>query len=271
MLIGGFLAEYITVSVAIGIGILLALLALVVSSMLESVPINRMRVEKRYRDHLKDAIRVVTDDSRLPTLITTSSLNYAGYFIVVALALQPILYDDLESLFLLTIAFALLQMIQAFSHYIGGQIMRFSDIATALVIWTAVPLIYFILFLTIAFNWSVYIIIVVVGALFAAFGLYNPQITQFYQRLTPDEHRAAVTSLTSTARSTTAIIFTVIGGIMFQYLGALVLLLTATVLALISFGLLCRVWYNSQTLVKLIESDLDSLRKSSKPSPAQLS
>ncbi|MFX0116168.1 MAG: MFS transporter [Candidatus Hodarchaeota archaeon] len=247
MLIGGFLAEYIGIGVAFSAGIILSLLALTATSLLESESSNPLKAKMKYLDQLKAATKAAMADSRLPILITTSSLNYAGYFIVASLALQPLLYQDLKSLFWLSAIFALFQLIQVVSSYLGGKMVRFLDITTALAIWMIVPFLYLILFAAIMLNWGFYVVLLGLVFLFAVFALYHPHIGQFYQRLTPDDHRAALTSLRSTARSITAISFTIIGGIMLHRFGLGIALLIAGVLAVLSLGLLFYVWFLSHT------------------------
>jgi MFS family permease len=261
MLIGGFMAEYITIGVAFAAGIILALLALVATSLLKSETTFSVKPNKRYLTYLKEATRTVGEDSRLPVLITTSSLNYAGYFIVAALALQPLLYQDLGSIFWLCVVFAFLQLIQVLGSYIGGKMVRFSDITTALIIWTAAPLIYLILFAAIMLHWGLPVILIGLAALYAVFALYYPHIGQFYQRLIPDKHRTAVTSLKSTVRSTVAIFFTLVGGFLLQRFGLEIALLIAGLLAAVSLGLLFYVWYSSHTVSKSTIEETMSIRQ----------
>ncbi|MFX0117177.1 MAG: hypothetical protein ACFFB3_21710, partial [Candidatus Hodarchaeota archaeon] len=164
MLIGGFMAEYITIGAAFAAGIILALLALASTSLLKSEGKISAKSNKNYLTRLKEATRAVGEDSRLPVLITTSSLNYAGYFIVAALALQPLLYQDLGSIFWLSVVFAFLQLIQVLGSYIGGKLVRFSDITTALFIWTAAPFIYLILFVAIMLHLGLPVILLGLAA-----------------------------------------------------------------------------------------------------------
>lgn len=271
MLIGGFMAEYITIGVAFAAGIILALLALVATFLLKSEAISSAKSNNKYLTHLKEATRAVGEDSRLPVLITTSSLNYTGYFIVVALALQPLLYQDLGSIFWLCVVFAFLQLIQALGSYIGGKMVRFSDITTALIIWIAAPFIYLILFAAIMLHWSFPVILIGLAALYAVFALYYPHIAQFYQQLIPDEHRAAVTSLKSTVRSVTAVLFTLAGGFVLQRFGLGIALLIAGLLAALSLGLLFYVWYSSYTLSKSVIEETMSIRQTSPVYTAQTS
>ncbi len=247
MLIGGFLAEYITVDIACAGGILLSIIAFASTSLLGSTPTKSLNAKKKYITYLKEATNVVMDDSRLRSMITSSSLNYAGYFIVAALALQPLLYQYLRSLFLLSIIFAVMKVSQVLGSYVGGKITRFLDITTALIIWTAVPFLYLLLFVTILMNWGLYLIVFELVVLFGVFSMYNPHVGQFYQRLTPDEHRTAITSLKSTARAMTAILFSIGGGFLLQGFGTEIALLIASGLAFVSLGLLYYVWSSSHT------------------------
>lgn len=247
MLIGGFLAEYITVDIAFAGGIILSIIAFASTSLLGSTPTKSLNAKKKYITYLKEATNVVMDDSRLRSMITTSSLNYAGYFIVAALALQPLLYQYLRSLFLLSIIFAVMKISQVLGSYIGGKIARFLDITTALIIWTAVPFLYLLLFVTILMNWGLYFIVFELVVLFGVFAMYNPHVGQFYQRLTPDEHRTAITSFKSTARAMTAILFSIGGGFLLQGFGTEIALLIASGLAFVSLGLLYYVWSSCHT------------------------
>ncbi|UCH32776.1 MAG: MFS transporter, partial [Candidatus Bathyarchaeota archaeon] len=247
MLIGGFLAQYISLTAAFVAGIGLAVLALLATSLLESESSNSRKNRTNYLTNLMEAAKAAVNDSRLPILIATSSLNYAGYYIVIVLALQPLLYQDLRSFFWLSVVFAVLQIVSMLCSYIGGKITRFRDISTALLIWIVVPVVYFLLFVSILMDWGFYALFLGFAVLFGVFASYNPHILQFYQQLIPDDHRAAVTSLKSTARSMTAILFCIGGGILLQSLGMEILLLTASGLALVSLGLLFYIWWISST------------------------
>ncbi|MFW9917024.1 MAG: MFS transporter, partial [Candidatus Thorarchaeota archaeon] len=249
MLVGAFLAEYITVGMAFAGGIILSIIAFAATSLLGSTPPKSLNAKKKYLTFLKEATKVVMDDIRLRSMITASSLNYAGYFIVAALALQPLLYQYLRSFFWLSIIFAVIKVSQVLGSYIGGRIARFLDITTALIIWTAVPFLYLLLFVTILMNWGLYLIVFELVLLFGVFATYNPHVGQFYQRLTPDEHRTAITSLKSTARSMTAILFSIGGGFLLQRFGTEVALLIASGLAFISLGLLYYVWSSSHAFL----------------------
>jgi MFS family permease len=110
-------------------------------------------------------------------------------------------------------------------------------------------------------HWGLPVILIGLAALYAVFALYYPHIGQFYQRLIPDKHRTAVTSLKSTVRSTVAIFFTLVGGFLLQRFGLEIALLIAGLLAAVSLGLLFYVWYSSHTVSKSTIEETMSIRQ----------
>ena len=94
---------------------------------------------------------------------------------------------------------------------------------------------------------------------------------QFYQRLTPDEHRTAITSLRSTARAMTAILFSIGGGFLLQGFGMELALLIASGLAFVSLGLLYYVWSSSHTFPDSSTGEIVFARPASPVSAPQAS
>lgn len=168
----------------------------------------------------------------------------------------------LKPLFVLTILIASFKGAAILGYYLARKIHQVRDISAAFILFLAVPGTYLALYATQALESEsgVSLVLIIMGILVLRFftGLYNPHMQQFYARLVPDEHRAAILSLKSTAGTATTIILLGISGMLLQSLGLGVGFLLAGGFALASLILIGFVWYISPDPHKM---QLDGIRK----------
>jgi MFS family permease len=256
-LAGGFLAAYLPIALvflgAIGYCSVGALLATQLTPPRTTSPTS----PRSYWGYTTQTLGVLAARKPLVVLIGISCLNYAGWFLVTYLALQPLLYGELEALtvslgptgpltleplFLLALLGTTFSVARISGYRLSRQLGGSRDITTAFLLFTLIPGTYLFLFLAHALA---PLIVTIGGVLVIAFatGLYNPHMMQFYQRQLPSAHRAAIWSLRSTASTATTILFTVLGGLLLQNLGLEYGFLLAGGLGVLSWGLIGIVWY----------------------------
>ncbi|MHA2233393.1 MAG: MFS transporter, partial [Candidatus Hodarchaeales archaeon] len=190
-IIGGFLAAYLTINlVFIGALAYCGLGALATTHLIRSIG-EQEHASRSYFAHTKKALSVLSEERRLYLLIGIGCLNYAGWFVVTYLVIQPFLYQDLEAWTLKLSAnmtlnfeplFVVVLLVSAFStaavlgYHFGGRIQRYRDASAAVVLFFPLPCIYLLLFGSqIVFPQAAFPL-TVLGILLISLttGLYNP-------------------------------------------------------------------------------------------------
>ncbi|MFX0116902.1 MAG: MFS transporter [Candidatus Hodarchaeota archaeon] len=269
-ILGGFFTAYLAVEWVFLGAIAYCSLGALAATQLSTRNIALDTSARAYVSQTRQALAILHQDPRLILLIAIGSLNYAGWFVVTYLALQPILYQDLEAvtigekslltitlepLFLLALLGATFSVANILGYHWGGRIQSVRDISAACLLFVPIPCMYLLLFGTQAVASATQgggrlispLVITILGILLITLttGLYNPHMKQFYQRLLPDEHRAGILSLRSTAGTATTILFTLMGGAMLQKQGLIVGFLLAGAFGFAALALLGIVRYLS--------------------------
>ncbi|MFQ5979338.1 MAG: MFS transporter [Candidatus Heimdallarchaeota archaeon] len=264
-ILGGFLAAYLTIELVFLGALLYCVLGALVATRLDRLTRSQTKPPRGYWGHTKKALSVLQEERRLVALLAIACLNYAGWFVVTYLVIQPVIYGQmpsvrlelpplvtmtLEPLFLLVVLIALFSGARVIGYHYGGKLRCLRDINAAVLLFGPIPCLYLLLFLvasmrTVAGLSPLGFIIVGIFLIGLSTGFYNPHMLQFFQRLVPDDHRAAIWSLRSTVLTATTIVFTIAGGILLQDLGLEYGFLVAGLFGLGAWGLLVVVWYFS--------------------------
>ncbi len=255
-IIGGLLAEFTSFLITFVLCILISSFTILAASLLTSFQEEEPPKTLSYFHYLHNSIIYVKKNPQILIMVVIGSLNYSGYFLIVFLVIQPILYNQFNSILFVSLIFSFLVLFQGVSYYLGGRMEFLPDLSAALLIWLMVPILY--LFLYVFFVMSVFwLFLTVLFLIFAIFGFYNPNIQQYYQKMIPNKYRASITSLRSTARSLTAILLIYPSGTLIHKTNLEISFLISFILAVISLFLLFIIWSQNRSQRKTFYNKLD--------------